>query len=297
MGMGVIRKWRGNRGRTMTGGALSEQVQLILDQFDFFIEAIGREYIRDKTVIEIGPGDAIPHGLLFLGAGAKRYIAIDRFLGSVASTSAREIYRALTKSAPEDIKRGWTESGLNPSQYPWLESNQNVSPMELIAQSIEEADFKKIGSGDIIFSFNVVEHLLDTTQAFENMGRMLNPGGIMIHRVDYSPHALWRTYKNPLTFLTASKTIWSLMGSNRGYPNRKRHSQILSALCKSGFQNADRITGRFSIEDVRAIRPFLVDDFRELHNEDLQIADAEICSALGTHPVLRGHNFRQIPDR
>lgn len=296
MGIVFIRNWRVNRGRTMSRCAQSDQVHLVLDQFDFFIEAIGWNSVRDKTVIEIGPGDAIPHGLLFLGAGAKRYIAIDRFLGSVSSTSGQELYRALIESAPERIKRGWTESGLNPYQYPWLESNQNASRVELVAQSIERADFKEIGPGDIIFSFNVIEHLSNLSQSFENMARMLNVRGLMIHRVDYGPHSLWRTYKNPLAFLTASNAAWSLMGSNRGYPNRKRHPQILSALYRCGFQNANRITGRFAMEDIRAIRPFLADDFRELRDEDLQVADAEIYSAFAL-PVLGGHGFRQISDR
>jgi SAM-dependent methyltransferase len=297
MSVAAIRKWRVKSGRTVSEGALSDHVQLILEQFDFFIEAIGWDRVRDKTVIEIGPGDAIPHGLLFLGAGAKRYIAIDRFLGNIANPLAKGLYAALFRSAPERIQKGWGTLGFDPFQYPWLTSIRQGPPVAVVAESIEETGFGGIGSGDVIISFNVIEHLSNISRAFESMARMLNPGGLMIHRVDYGPHDLWRTYKNPLTFLSPSKAVWSLMGSHRGYPNRKRHSQVLSALSKCGFQNADRITRRFAMEDITAIRPFLSDEFRGLPDEDLQVADAEICSSVAFRPTLGGHGFTRITDR
>ncbi len=293
MGLAFVRKWRVKHGRTLTGHA-SAQIRLILDQFDFFIEAIGWERVQGKTIIEIGPGDAIPHGLLFLGAGAKRYVAVDRFLGGVSNASAQNLYRALILAAPDRIIREWSDSGLDPYRYPFPEAGRKSPAVGLVAESIEETDFKGMGTGDVILSFNVIEHLSDLSRAFANMARMLNPDGLMIHRVDYGPHHLWRTYRNPLTFLTASQRAWSLMGGNRGYPNRKRHSQVLAVLCQSGFRNADRITGRFSIEDIKEVRPFLAEEFRDLPDEDLQTADAEICSAFSPIPKMGGHGFRHI---
>ena len=291
MGVPLIRNWRISRGRTMSID--NDQAQLILDQFDFFMESIEWACVRDKTVIEIGPGDAIPHGLLFLGVGAKQYVAVDRFLGDVSSISAQDLYRALIESAPERLRRGWQEMGLDPYQYPWSASTE--SQIKLVTKSIEKADLKETGRGDIIISFNVIEHLSNVTQAFRNMAQMLTPDGLMVHRVDYGPHGA--PYKNPLTFLTFSKTVWSLMGSNRGYPNRLRHSSILSALQSSGFHNTHRITRRFNLEDAKSIRTLLSNDFRKLHDEDLQIADAEIYSSLSAYPVLREHGFRLNPEK
>lgn len=297
MNVPAIRKWRVKSGRTVLEGVLSDQVHLILSQFDFFIEAIGWDRVRGKTVIEIGPGDAIPHAFLFLAAGAKRYLAIDRFLGNASGPLAMDLYDGLIKSAPERIKGGWNAMGLAALNSLGPRSILQGAQVEIAAQSIEELNIRQFALGDVIISFNVIEHLSNVSRAFANMAQLLNPDGLMIHRVDYGPHDLWRTYQNPLTFLTASNTLWSLMGSHRGYANRKRHSQVLSALGKAGFQSAARITGRFSMEKVKAIRPFLCEEFRDLTDEDLQIADAEIVSGLVVPPSLGGHVFGHNPVR
>lgn len=277
MGVPLIRNWRVRRGRTVLVST-NDQVQKILDQFDFHIGAIGWEGIRDKTIVEIGPGDAIPLGLLFLGAGAKQYVVVDRFLGSVSNAPARHLYRALIEAAPEKLRQGWQEKGLDPYQYPWLEAGDFSPRIKLIRKSIEETDLDESERGDIIISFNVVEHLSDATRAFGKMAEILKPGGSMVHRVDYGPHGYGQD--NPLKFLTVSNRLWRLMGSNRGWPNRLRHSQVVQALENSGFKSTDRITRSFDLEDLRSIRPFLSRDFRKIRDADLLVADAEIHSSL-----------------
>lgn len=288
MGIPLIRSWRVSRGRTASS-IVDQQVQLILDQFDFFIESIGWENVRNKTVLEIGPGDSIPLGLLFLGAGAKRYVTVDRFLGDVSSESAKRLYQGLIKSAPRRVQDGWQEMGINPHLYPDINSG-SFEQIKLVRKSIEETNLDESVRGDIILSFNVIEHLQNVPQACINMSGLLNPDGMMIHRVDYGPHAY--RHKNPLMFLTLSNTLWSLMGSNRGAPNRLRHAHILQALKSSGFNSIDRVTHRYSQEDLKSVKPFISKEFSGLNYEDLLVADAEIFSSLSTVPLLRGHCFR-----
>src|SRR3979490_1992298 len=80
MGSPAIKELRVRKGRTI-GFPTEIKAQLVLDQFNFFIDTIGFDNIHGKVVAEIGPGDAIPLAPLFLAAGAKRYLAVDRFLG------------------------------------------------------------------------------------------------------------------------------------------------------------------------------------------------------------------------
>lgn len=291
MGIRPIRNWRVKRGRTACY-ELPDQVKLILDQFHFFIDNIGWDHVRNKTIVEIGPGDVIPHGLLFIGAGAKQYIAIDRFAGDVSGASAQKLYAALIKSAPERIQKGLGNLGLTPYQYPWLKSVQGVTRVKLVRSSIEDIDPEQIENVDIIISFNVVEHLSNTHKAFTNMARVLNSDGLMVHRVDYGPHGLWKSYKNPLSFLSVPKVLWLLMGSNKGCPNRTRHSQVLSTLDNCGFHSTARKTGFFSAEEAEAIRPFLPKDLRQLSDEDIKVKDAEILSSKVSPPCFRGKGFR-----
>ncbi len=87
MGVPAIRAARVRMGRT-TGASPDDKAREILAQFLFFTGTIGPDELRGKTVLEIGPGDAIPLAPLFLGAGAARYVALDRFLGEVVGGDA-----------------------------------------------------------------------------------------------------------------------------------------------------------------------------------------------------------------
>lgn len=65
--------------------------------------------------------------------------------------------------------------------------------------------------------------------------RVLVDGGIGLHRVDFGPHDVWFSYRDPGTFLKFSDRIWQLTGSNRGVPNRKRHHEFLDAFDRAGL--------------------------------------------------------------
>ena len=70
------------------------------------------------------------------------------------------------------------------------------------------------------------------------------------------------------------------MGSNRGYPNRQRNSQVLTALENAGFENNWEPTSYFSKEKILKIRPHLDKAFREMDEEDLEICGSYIVSKI-----------------
>src|SRR6476660_4451845 len=72
MSIPAVREIRVRRGRTMNYSSQRETVAAFLDQFNFFVDNLGEERLLDATVVEIGPGDSIPLGLLFLGHGVRR---------------------------------------------------------------------------------------------------------------------------------------------------------------------------------------------------------------------------------
>jgi SAM-dependent methyltransferase len=215
MGIPAVRSARLRRNRTMVADPV-EQAARVREQFAFFASAIGP--FEGKTIVEVGPGDSIALAPLFIGAGAKKYIAIDRFLGDVYGDSATQIYRAL--SAGE-----WQKD------------------VELHACSIEDAFAI---SADVIVSYNALEHLGDLGRAFKNMARMLEPGAVMAHRIDYGPHDVWERCENKLEFLSFPDWLWNLMGSNRGYPNRLRHDAVLALLHDAGFSTKAKVTETFA---------------------------------------------------
>src|SRR3974390_360486 len=102
MGVPAIRRVRIQRGRTV-GASIEQKAQAISEQFQFFLAIIGKERLRNAHIVEIGPGDVIPLAPLFIGSGARKYTAIDRFLGAVTSQEAVDLYNQVLQHATPDI--------------------------------------------------------------------------------------------------------------------------------------------------------------------------------------------------
>ena len=219
MGIPPIRRRRLLGVRT-GNGSLDLEAAKISAEFDFLHDSAGS--LTDLTVVEIGPGDALGLAPLFLSAGAARYIALDRFLGDVWGRRAQSLYERL------DSLRG-------PFAASWHER------VELLRHSIEQPS-PQVPAADLIVSFDVVEHLADVPRAVEHMAAMLKPTGRMIHRIDYGPHGIWLSADDPLSFLRVPRWLWAAIGSNRGYPNRVRHPQLVQLLRGQGLYVSERIT-------------------------------------------------------
>ena len=273
MGIPAVRRWRIRRGRTNfgtdTGGKFASQLRE-------FLEIAGRDCLCGKSVLEVGPGDLIAMGLLFLGAGAKRYSAVDRFLGDVLSAALRPDYAAVFQAAPDWIKEGIRQRGLDAAAFPWTKG-LGADLIGLYTASLEQAG-QTVPPADVLCSFNVVEELYDLDRAFAAARRMLRPGGFMAHRVDYTPHGCWTNYANPLTFLTVGERLWQAMGSRRGVTNRLRHCQVIASLQRCGFECQSTVVSRFDPKHVEEIRPLLPASQRELPMEDLLVAEAWIVA-------------------
>lgn len=275
MGIPAIRRRRILKGRTI-GIPVDTKARLVMDQFAFFIDAIGAGNIKGKVVVEIGPGDAIPLAPLFLAAGAARYVAVDRFLGNIYGPRALDLYSAVV-----NIASAWLIEGLE--RLYKLDRCDSISELirmpnrvRLCRTPIERPDESLVAQANYIVSFNVCEHLSHLPRALDGMRSMLSPDGFMIHRVDYGPHDIWQTYRNPLSFLTVPRPLWGLMTSNRGCPNRVRHAELMAMVRALGLKSAERIGRRASSADISEARPHLASEFRYMSDDDISVLDAEV---------------------
>lgn len=276
MGIPAIREARVRRGRTI-GLPVQEKAEALLTQFAFFMDAIGWERLRGRTVLEIGPGDAVPLAPLFLGAGALRYIALDRFLGEVTGTRALELYQATLRIAPSRVLDGLRAIGVEPDAPALLRLLlRTPERVTLLNTGIEERVPRSAQGVDYIVSFNVCEHLADMQKSLGNMAALLARDGRMIHRIDYGPHDVWEGYENPLAFLTVPGPLWKLIAGNRGCPNRVRHAQLLDMARALGLAVEDRVGTRAPDAYVAQVRPHLAAEFRDLPDADLGVLDARL---------------------
>jgi SAM-dependent methyltransferase len=181
--------------------------------------------IGGLDIFELGPGDNLASGLAFLAAGAKSYTCADRFVGPYSSPDAMALYRSVRDRWPADLPQ-W-QASVDPSAFP---ANY---PVRALASSVE--DLRDIGTFDIVGSFAVGEHVLDIGAFAAATARLLKPGGVAVHYVDFGPHGCWRDFEDPLMFLRFPGSIWRWMGSNRGNPNRHRFHEFVAAFEKCGL--------------------------------------------------------------
>lgn len=224
----AIREAKIQSGRTSY--PVDKEAHKILAQFNFFMDTI--KHVKDRTVVEIGPGDAIGLAPLFITAGASQYVAFDRFLGPIFDEKAQTLYRELEKHAGT-FSDNWQHKAI------------------LHNKSMEDG-CEITNYADVIISFNSLEHLHDIDAALRNMAKLLKPEGIMIHRVDYGPHDVWRKTSNPFMFRRVPRLLWWAMGSNRGYPNRVPHADVLKLFKANGLKVVDRVTHSFAGEPLDA---------------------------------------------
>jgi SAM-dependent methyltransferase len=177
---------------------------------------------------------------------------VDRFLGDVWGSAANSLYDEI-EGLRSPFPSGWRDQ------------------VTLFRHSIERT-VAGVPPADIIVSFDVVEHLLDLPQAVRNMSSLLKPDGRMIHRIDYGPHGVWLSTKDPLSFLSVPEWLWTALGSNRGYPNRVRHRQFVQLLEAQGLRVAERITRKHGMD----------------------VMDAELACAFQAAPSL-GRAFAEEP--
>lgn len=264
MGIPLIRAGRRRTARTFIEGQTPDKY---LVQFSQLCQALLTVETRGRVVMEIGPGDVLPLGFLFLGCGARRYVAVDPFMGCLDGPRATRLYADLLAAAPSEIRRTLEALGVEPSSFPFAYDHL----VEIQRQPLENLE-PLAGPVDIVVSYAALGGLYDVPAALAKLRLVLAPGAVMVHFVDYGPYGRWRSLANPLAFLTVPDRLWRLMGSRRGMPNRLRHSQLVAAFRAQGYDCETLATTMFSEEVVRDMRALLPNAFKDLEEDDLRVA-------------------------
>jgi len=245
------------------------------------LEPLVRNKIPDKNsfegmkILEIGPGSHLAFPLILLTYGAKQVVTIDRFGEVKLGIKEREIYQRVSEILPDGPKQRYVDllqklvldkaKGSNASllqYYPDLTIDSNG-----IMQRLGENQF------DLIISCNTLEHVSNLELAFENMGRLLNKGGLMVHRVDSGSHFAFTRYtKNRLSHFMLSDRWFRLMFSNRAAPTRKLRSDYAGLIGKKGFNVLECIPDEYVTEhEYQRSNPHFIERFRRVGRQDISI--------------------------
>jgi hypothetical protein len=285
-------------GATTVHRPLAESVSYIQRVFDDFnrYAHLSPERVAGRRMAEIGPGDNLGVGLLYLTWGAASYTGLDRFYSVHDEARERDIYLALRNTLPLDRRARFDDavdlsSGirLNEAKLRYLYGHA--------AESCDEA----LGpaSVDILLS-RVVIQSVNLDLAMPAMDRTLAAGGLMAHKIDFRDLGMFLPNGfHALEFRTLPEGVYQWMIQRGDHPNRRHLPYYSAALTRLNYRfellRTGVITGKapefwkpvephreglregidYSSEDaayVERIRPRLIEEFRSLPAADLLAA-------------------------
>jgi SAM-dependent methyltransferase len=278
-------------GKTMSGRytvTVQEAVRHVHDVFALFKSAAGISRFAGK-VADVGPGGSCALGLLFLADGCSHVDLPDRFsFGD--SELQQEVNRSIVNEFPQ-LRNDMKTKRISEAAFSRLRRHTGEN-------AAAEKFFASNGGYDYIVSVATLEHVYDPLAALTSMAGALNPGGIMIHNIDFRDHGQFSESFHDLKFLELSNTLYAPLRWQGG-PNRIRLSSYLTHLDSLGFSVetfVQYVTGikneipssRMDLLpiDTRAaamrivdpVRPSLSPQFINLPNDDLIAANVVLVA-------------------
>ncbi|MFY9609938.1 MAG: class I SAM-dependent methyltransferase [Blastocatellia bacterium] len=240
-----------------------------VDRFNFFNPYLESVQDQKPSILEVGPGGLLAHGLLHKAVGCA-YTALDAVEGHVFSPLALAHY--------DYLKENWSAvSAALDSRKPVTGAMPDVESLTYTVLPLELAEPGQVGQFDVILSYGVFEHLWNARLAIQKCASLAKAGGIMVHRIDFFPHDFWSGYTNPLEFLSVSKFAYELMYRGRGAPNRNRFSWFRREFERAGFEVEIR-DPEYYCPGVLAIRSRVDPGVEVTSEEDLLVSSATfIC--------------------
>lgn len=224
--------------------------------------------LRGATVAEIGCGDCLAAADMMLGLGAARVHLFD-YRPIVVSPLHREVLRPLVED-PTLPNRGEILSG---GDTPTLDPSRATAHQGLL----EEAAIPE--SVDMVYSFDVVEHVEDLDGFFSCCFRMLTPGGLSLHKFDLSGHEFFEDPLPPLDFQTYPTWLFNLI-----FPKYRRAAghfadTILESMRRQGFRIEGVIPIRTAESDyLSRIWPQLRREARRRDPETVALLDVIVVA-------------------
>ncbi len=178
--------------------------------------------------LELGPGNSLGQGMLLCALGAESVTAVD-VAHFANERSGRGVYATLAKRLPGHVSDG---------TFPAAVRTEDLAARlaELLPYG---AAFPAIGgrlryeitdgrhlplpndSVNFIYSCSVLEHVKEIGLAYDEMARVLRPGGMMSQMIDLEDHA----HPDPYDFLRYGDRLWDLMqGRSPGAPEPRTGS-------------------------------------------------------------------------
>lgn len=211
--------------------------------------------IKNKTILEIGPGNSYTVAYNFLMHGAKKVILVDKFPRTIKTKRQKEYF----EREIEYISKKY-------GQKPFFVNNGDIDGeyIEFINKdlTLTETNIKNV---DLIFTNSVLEHIKPIKENIRFMSKILNNKGYMLHNIDLRDHY---NFNKPFLFYKYSDRLWNTFLTKEGisYTNRLRYDDFVRLFKNMGLKIIYEKKQEEKLADTK-----LYSEFKDKNNGNLQI--------------------------
>jgi len=221
------------------------------------------QYLKDKVILEYGPGDILGIAILFYAYGAKIVHCVDRFPLSNMSSKNIDVYTCLLNSL-NSVQRKRVETSFKEIGDIRSGFNDNCIKYEVTKNGLSGVSNKY----DLIISRAVLEHVNNLEETMLDIKLGMKSDGISLHQVDLKSHGLDRYID--YDFLTWPTYIYKLMYNHKGFPNRWRVNKYKELAESSGLHIKKLThTGQLDLQGLSVISRNASKEFEHIPLEEL----------------------------
>jgi len=188
--------------------------------------------LKNKRVLELGPGSDLGIGLYLLSKGASEYNAVDvnNLVQSVPNTFYEELF-AYLKVNNQEIDESFLRGQLDK-----LRDGDNDKLNYVCRNDFNIASALNGRKVDIVFSQAAFEHFDNIEDTIGSLSKVTDKGAIAIILIDLQTHSRWIRDVDPINIYRYPAWLYRLFNF-RGIPNRVRPYQYKEAFEKHGWSN------------------------------------------------------------
>lgn len=199
----------------------------VVEKWLRYIDNTNGETLKNKVVLELGPGPDLGIGLILLMFGAKKYIAID--VCPLAKTTPMFFYEKLLSTMRKKNPGCDVESLRREIERCYIGEESRIT---YIVDT--NFDLSTIEEVDIVFSQAAFEYFCDVKKTIEELSRNVKSGGRLVSEIDLQTHTSFLRDKDPLNIYRYNDFFWNLFKTRHSL-NRIRSIEYKEMLEKNGW--------------------------------------------------------------
>jgi SAM-dependent methyltransferase len=226
--------------------------------------------LRDKNVLELGPGSDLGIGLYLLAKGAASYNACD--------------VNDLMKRVPESFYTGLIDrigamDGAERTEFLTAQIRAARTGSASRLRLVVRKDFDLVSAFgpnciDLVFSQAAFEHFDDVVRTVEQLSIVCKPGAFLVAEIDLKTHSRWIRDKDPNNIYRYSNSLYEAFWF-RGIPNRVRPYQYREIFERLGW--VDVSITPLERTQVRDSSLAMNEQFRDARNQ-LDLLSVAFCA-------------------